>query len=80
MTDSDPSSETVPTTYLPDHLLSSGQGGIPRVRTINVGTADEGTDTADGADDEVQEASDNPAAEFCRSWRRHRSRSRSFPF
>ncbi|WP_424017456.1 hypothetical protein ACOZ4N_16515 [Halorientalis pallida] len=75
MTDSDTTRETVPTTtYLPDHLLA-GQSKIPTVRTIDDEQADPERDPAD------DEASDSdPTAEFCRSWRRHRSGSRSFPF
>ena len=70
MSDSDTTRETVPTTtYLPDHLLA-GQAGIPTVRTIDDG-ADEAADPADSEDRDT-----DPAAEFCRSWRRHRSGSR----
>jgi hypothetical protein len=77
MTDSDTTRETVPTTtYLPDHLLAGGQTGIPAVRTI-----EDRTDEEPGADDDEDGDTDgDPTAEFCRSWRRHRSGSRSFPF
>jgi hypothetical protein len=75
MTDSDTTQETVPTTnYLPGHLLSGSGVGIPRVRTVDDGTAEESDDAEDSDD------ADDPTAEFCRSWRRHRSGSRSFPF
>ena len=66
MTDSETTRESVPTTtYLPDHLLAGG-AGIPTVRSV---------DESDTEDDDT-----DPTAEFCRSWRRHRSKSRSFPF
>jgi hypothetical protein len=78
MTDPDTTRETVPTTtYLPDHLLAGGQTGIPTVRTVDDAADDERTDAADGEDGD---ADSDPTAEFCRSWRRHRSGSRSFPF
>lgn len=77
MTDPDGTREAVPTTtYLPDHLLTGGQTTIPTVRTIDTGTDHDGTDAADGEDDDTDT---DPTAEFCRSWRRHRSGSRSFP-
>ena len=75
MSESDTTRETVPTTtYLPDHLVAGGQSGIPTVRTIETESADEERDGEDGDTDS------DPTAEFCRSWRRHRSGSRSFPF
>jgi hypothetical protein len=75
MTDSETTHETVPTmTYLPDHLLA-GQSKIPAVRTID----DDRTDDEE-TDGEASDTDSDPTAEFCRSWRRHRSRSRSFPF
>ncbi|RXK47230.1 hypothetical protein [Halorientalis pallida] len=75
MTDSETTNETVPTTaYLPDHLLAGGQAGIPTVRTVEDRTDDEETD------DEASDTDSDPTAEFCRSWRRHRSGSGPFPF
>ncbi|SDF40538.1 hypothetical protein [Halorientalis regularis] len=78
MSDSDTTRETVPTTtYLPDHLLAGGQAGILTVRAVDDRTDENGDDAADGEDGDT---GSDPTAEFCRSWRRHRSGSQSFPF
>ncbi|WP_336001623.1 hypothetical protein [Halorientalis halophila] len=77
--DADP--EIVPTTaYLPDHLVGGGSATIPTVRAAdNDGNGDEDESRAE------TEATDadgpaNATAEVCRSWRRRRSASKSFPF
>lgn len=80
MTDSDTTRETLPTTaYLPDHLLAGERVGLPTVRSLDDEQTNPATDASSGDGGETTDE-DDPTAELCRSWRRHRSTSRPFPF
>jgi hypothetical protein len=57
--------EGVPTTsFLPDHLVAGDPAGI------------EAAATNESATDEGDDGDDDPATEFCRSWRSHLSGGR----